>query len=70
MLLRWGWTEKHRVKNTIVYVRIRDGKFWIEEDMTERGVATDLEEAGVPKDRIVLAFCHPWMRSETEYAVA
>ena len=25
-----------------VYVRIRDGKFWIEEDWTEDGIATDL----------------------------
>jgi hypothetical protein len=42
-----------------VYVRIRDRKFWIEEDWTEDGIATDLVRAGVPKEDIVLAFHEP-----------
>ena len=51
-----------------VYVRIRDGKFWIEEDWTEDGIATDLVRAGVPKEDIVLAFHDPQMRQYTEFA--
>ena len=48
-------------KNTgmTVYVRIRDEKFWIEEDCTEEGLATELVRAGVPKEDIVLAFHEP-----------
>jgi hypothetical protein len=42
-----------------VYVRIRDGKFWIEEDWTEEGIATKLVGAGVSKEDIVLAFYDP-----------
>ena len=58
-----GWANRRRVKQTILYVRLRHGKFWIEEDSLEEGIATDLLEAGVPKEDIVLAFQHPDMRS-------
>ncbi len=52
-----------------MYVRLHNGKFWIEEDGLEQGVATDLLEAGVPKEDIVLAFHHPEIRPLTEFAV-
>ena len=51
-----GWIEKKRTLQIRVYVRIRDGKFWIEEDWTEAGIAADLVGEGVPKEDIVLAF--------------
>lgn len=53
-----------------VYVRIRDSKFWIEEDWTEDGIATDLVRAGVPKEDIVLAFHEPKMWQYTDFAAA
>jgi hypothetical protein len=64
-----GWEGTKRVWNTTLYVRIREGKVWIEIDWTENGIATDLLEAGVPKEDIVLAFHHPQMRQYTEFAV-
>ncbi|MEP7198446.1 MAG: XisI protein [Chloroflexota bacterium] len=70
MLINLGWAQKRRVRGNIVYVRLRNGKFWIEEDGLEHGIATDLLEAGVPKEDIVLAFHHPTMRPYTEFAVA
>ncbi len=70
MWLNLGWSGDERVNNVTVYVRIRDGKFWIEEDWTEDGIATDLLEAGVPKEDIVLAFHEPEMRAYTEFAAA
>ena len=36
--------------------------------MTEEGIATDLLEAGVPKEDIVLAFQPPDVRRFTEFA--
>ncbi len=51
-----------------VYVRLLNGKFWIEEDWTENGIATDLVRAGVDKEDIVLAFHEPKMRQYTDYA--
>ncbi|HEY9297558.1 MAG TPA: element excision factor XisI family protein [Phormidium sp.] len=47
------------VTGVTVYVRIRDGNFWIEEDWTEEGIATKLVGFGVPKEDIVLAFYDP-----------
>ncbi|MGV0024534.1 element excision factor XisI family protein [Phormidesmis priestleyi] len=65
-----GWQNGDRVTGMTVYVRIREGKFWVEEDWTEDGIATDLVQAGVPKEDIVLAFHEPKMRQYTEFAVA
>jgi hypothetical protein len=65
-----GWADTKRIWNTSVYVRIRNGKFYIEIDWLEQGIATDLLEKGVPKEDIVLAFHHPSVRPWTEFAVA
>jgi len=65
-----GWQDTKRIWNTIVYVRLKNGKIWIEEDGLEHGIATDLLESGVPKEDIVLAFHHPSVRPWTEFAVA
>ncbi|NIV00255.1 MAG: XisI protein [Phycisphaerae bacterium] len=70
MLINVGWSQHERVRGNTIYVRLRNGKFWIEEDWTEDGIATDLLEAGVPKEDIVLAFHPPKMRPYTEFAVA
>lgn len=65
-----GWSEREHIWNTILYVRIRDRKIWVEVDWTEEGIANELAAAGVPKENIVLAFHHPSMRPYTEFAVA
>ncbi|MFN8487369.1 MAG: XisI protein [Caldilineaceae bacterium] len=65
-----GWEDINRIWNTTLFVRIRNGKFYIEIDWTEEGIATELLAAGVPKEDIVLAFHHPSMRPYTEFAVA
>ena len=59
-----------RVHGCLVHVDIIDGKIWIQRDGTERGIARELVEAGVPKDRIVLAFHSPAKRQQTEFAVS
>lgn len=70
MWLNLGWAGNKRLNAETVYVRLLDGKFWIETDWTEHGIANDLLEAGVPKEDIVLAFHHPDMRSHTDFAAA
>ncbi|MCI0489435.1 MAG: XisI protein [Blastocatellia bacterium] len=65
-----GWQNEERVCGMTVYVRIRNGKFWIEEDWTEDGIATDLVREGVPKEDIVLAFHDPETRKDTDFAAA
>jgi XisI protein len=63
-----GWQNGDRITGMTVYVRIQDGKFWIEEDWTEDGIATDLVRAGVPKEDIVLAFHEPKIRQYADFA--
>lgn len=70
MLLKVGWHDNSRVEWITLYVRVQDGKIRIETDMTEDGIATELLEAGVPKEDIVLAFHAPEMRQYTEFAAA
>ena len=70
ILLGLGWSTEERSLYIRIYVRLIDGKFWIEDDWTEEGVATDLLAAGVPHSDIVLGFQPPEMRPFTEFAAA
>ncbi|MBV7334817.1 XisI protein [Chloroflexi bacterium TSY] len=56
--------------HTPIHIDIIDGKIWIQYDDTEEGVATDLVEAGVPHNDIVLGFRPAEPRQYTEFAVA
>ena len=65
-----GWDGKCRVQGVTVYLRIRNGKIWVEEDWTKQGIVNDLLEAGVLHEDIVLGFQHPSKRPLTEFAIA
>lgn len=54
----------------LVHIDIIGGKLWIQRDGTEKGIAADLERAGVLKEHIVLGFRSPEVRPHTDYAVA
>lgn len=69
-LIYAGWVGNYRVHGSILHLDIRDGKVWIESDGTHDGIANRLVEAGIPKDKIVLAFKHPSMRPHTDFAIA
>ena len=69
-LMQWGWEDQKRIKFINLYLRLKDGKFWIEQDLTEEGIATGLLREGVPNKDIVLAFQAPEMRPYTEFAAA
>jgi len=63
-----GWHNNERAYGTIIHVDIRDGKIWIQRDLTEQGVASELVELGVPKTDIVLGFKSPYIRQFTDFA--
>jgi XisI protein len=69
-LLHNGWANGYRIHGAVIHIDIRGEKIWIQHDGTEDGVANDLVAAGVPKDKIVLAFKSPEMRKYTDFAVA
>ncbi|MEK7833192.1 MAG: XisI protein [Acidobacteriota bacterium] len=70
LILRQGWKGSNRVQSIVVHLEILNGKIWVQEDWLEHGIATDLEEAGIPKSDIVLGFHPAYVRPHTEYAVA
>ncbi|HZL36989.1 MAG TPA: XisI protein [Tepidisphaeraceae bacterium] len=70
LLVNVGWDKKGRVHGALVHVDLIDGKFWIQRDGTEGGIASELVQTGIPRQRIVLAFRRPEVRRLTEYAVA
>jgi hypothetical protein len=70
LLMAVGWDGTRRVHAPLIHVDIVGGKFWIQHDGTERGIARDLEAAGVSKEHIVLAFQHISRRQFGDYAAA
>jgi len=70
LLMLVGFEGSKRVHGCLIHVDIVDGKFWIQRDGTEYGVARELLDRGVPHDRIVLAFHAPESRKYGEFAVA
>ena len=65
-----GWQGRHRVHGCVVDLDIINGKVWIQHDGTNRPVAEELLEAGIPKDDIVLGFQPPDLRKYTDFAEA
>ena len=70
LLMKMGWHQDNRINCNVIHIRLKDGKIWIEEDRTEDGIATDLLQAGVSREDIVLAFHPPRLRQFTEFATA
>lgn len=62
LLMLVGWQNKQRVHGALIHIDLIDGRFWIQYDGTERGVALDLLEAGISKDRVVLGYKPPERR--------
>ncbi len=66
LLLDVGWYDNWHTNP--IHIDIIQQKFWIQYD--EEGIATDLLEAGIPREPIVLGFKHPRMRPDTAFAAA
>ena len=69
-LLDVGWEELKRVYSCFIHIDIKDGKIWIQRNMTELDIAEELVEMGVPKQDIVLGLHPPYKRPYTGYGVA
>lgn len=69
-VLAIGWEQGKRVYYPVFHLDIRDGKIWIQEDATDSDLVGELEQRGVPKHDIILAFQAPYKRPLSGYAVA
>ncbi|GAB1539057.1 hypothetical protein NUACC21_17220 [Scytonema sp. NUACC21] len=70
LLMISGWDGNLRIHGCVVDVEIINGKIRIQRDRIEDGITDDLVAAGVPKDKIVLAFHPVEVRPYSGYAVA
>jgi hypothetical protein len=52
-----------------IHVDIKDGKVWIQHNMTDQPIAEELVALGIPQDQIVLGFHPPYVRPHTGFAV-
>lgn len=68
-LVEFGWLDRRRVHDSLIHIHIIGDKIWVQQDSTEDGVANDLVEAGIPKDKIVLGFRPEKLRPYTGFAV-
>ncbi len=69
-LMYAGWNGPYRIHGSVLHIDIRNEKIWIQYDGTHAGIADELVKAGVPHNRIVLAFKPPEIRPHTDFAVA
>ncbi|HAX88287.1 MAG TPA: XisI protein [Cyanobacteria bacterium UBA11370] len=69
-LLDVGWDDLKRVYNCFIHLDIKNGKIWIQRNMTEVDIARELVEMGVPREDIVLGLHPPYKRPYTGYGVA
>jgi hypothetical protein len=67
-LMQVGWNRGQRVRGNLIYVTLKDDKVYIEYDGIEGGITPELLEAGIPKEKIVLAFHPPEVPQYTEFA--
>ncbi|MBV7330551.1 XisI protein [Chloroflexi bacterium TSY] len=68
-LVTMGWQNHRRIYGCILHIDIKDDKVWIQHNGTERLVAEELVESGIPKEHIVLGFHSPFTRQFTDFAV-
>lgn len=68
LVVEVGWNGSERQHGIHAHIDIIEGRIWIQYDGTERGIANDLVEAGVPRDKIVLGFKPPRWRALSGFA--
>lgn len=69
-LMHIGWNRLSRVYHSIMHFDIKDGKIWIQQNMTDVDVGQELVDMGIPKEDIVLGLHPPYKRPYKGYGVA
>jgi protein gp37 len=69
-IVRTGWLKNKQIYNVIFHIDIINEKIWLQRNVSDYDIVEDIEQMGVPKTDIVLAFHSPTMRQHTGYAIA
>jgi hypothetical protein len=65
-----GWQELNRIYLCVMHFDIKDGKIWLQQNLTDLNPAEELVEMGIPREDIVLGLQAPYKRQYTDYGVA
>ena len=65
-----GWEHLTRIYQTFIHIDIKDGKIWLQQNLTEENPAEELVAMGVPREDIILGLQPPYKRQYTDYGVA
>lgn len=68
-VLRIAWKGIRNTFLVIFHFDIKNEKIWVQRNISDYDIVGDIEEKGVPKEDIVLAFHSPRMRPYTGYGV-
>ena len=69
-ILKTGWRDLNHTYGVSIHPDIKDGKVWVQRNVTDLLIAEKLVERGIPKEDIVLGFHAPYKRPYTEFAAA
>ncbi|HEY9704632.1 MAG TPA: XisI protein [Allocoleopsis sp.] len=69
-LLDLGWQGLNRIYACYMHLDIKDGKIWIQNNMTEVDLGQELIAKGVPPSDIILGLHPPYKRAYTNYGAA
>jgi hypothetical protein len=58
-LLVTGWQQTKRIHAIVVQIDLREGLVWIQENGTDFDIVAELEERGISRDTVVLAYLSP-----------
>ena len=64
------WEGFHRVYRCVIHFDIKDGKIWLQQNLTEYNPADELIAMGVPKEDIILGLHSPFKRQYSGYGIA
>lgn len=64
-----GWQQFERIYRCIMHFDIKNGKIWLQLNLTDKNPAEELGRMGVHRDDIVLGLQPPYKRPYTEYGV-
>ncbi|MGB5595428.1 MAG: XisI protein [Crocosphaera sp.] len=65
-----GWENLNRVYRCIMHFDIKDGKIWLQQNLTDQNPAEALVKMGVPREDIILGLHPPYKRKYTDYGIA
>lgn len=65
-----GWENRQRVYSPVFHLDIKDGKIWVQQNVSDFDLVQELMDKGIPPSDIVLAFQSTLLRQHSGFAVA